>query len=181
MKKKLSLFIMITTLIMALVPGLEGAQAAERQPLSEQEQQEAVNLENELRENGITELHIVTGLDEQLSQAPSYDKQMADQPYGETSKSASNAGAQMIINLQKTGQNAWDTSIKDYVEKLPVSAGAKSTLEKYLGYSFVMDTLNIVTHSQGDFTEVFTIQMQNSGVPNWLAGVTARTLVYLLL
>ncbi|MCP3027888.1 hypothetical protein [Halobacillus sp. A5] len=181
MKKELSLFIASVMMLLVFTPVMENAQAADNEDLGNSEQQEAVQLEKELRENDITELDIVTGLDEQLSSTPAYNEQTTVQAQGVKSKTAAYGAKQMITMLENTGKYAWNSSVKEYVDKLPISTASKSTLEKYLGYQFVMETLNVVINFQGDITEALSLQMQNAGLPSWLSGIAARTLVFLLL
>ncbi|MBP2005195.1 hypothetical protein [Halobacillus andaensis] len=185
MKKNCRLLIVLSMILMAFSPGMERVQAAENSPsidpLSEQKQQEVKQLENELHESMILEFDIVTGLDERLSSKPTYDEQTIHQPYEPETKEAPHAAKQMIQKLQNTGEYAWNLSIEEYTSKLPITADAKRTFEEYLGYQYVMETLTIAAASHSDITDALSSQMQHAGMPSWLSGVAARTLVFLLL
>ncbi|MFG6147773.1 hypothetical protein [Halobacillus sp. B23F22_1] len=184
MKKNYIHLIALSTVIMAFLPVMGSVQASENSPsidsLSEQNH-EVKLLENELHENMILEFDIVTGLDEQLSSKPSYDEQTSHQPHEPETKEAAYAAKQMIHKLQNTGVYTWNLSIEEYSSKLPITSDSKRTFEKYFGYQFVMEMLNSAADSKGDITNTLSVEMQDEGMPSWLSGVAARTLVFLLL
>lgn len=147
--------------------------------LTNTETQNLLKLQNELQAHGIAETDIVNGIQSSLSGEDTENHVVTT--FGVKSKTAKVAAKSMIKKLKKIGRISWDRTVRNYVNKLPISKGSKSTLKKYLSYEFVMKTLNIVVDFEGTITNALTTQLKNMGVPSWLAGTAARALVTLLL
>ncbi|MDL4839295.1 hypothetical protein [Aquibacillus rhizosphaerae] len=147
-------------------------------------------LKNELEKHNISEEDILTGLQEEFEKVTPKNKSVSDvslnndiviEPQGVKSKSAAIAAKAMIKKLRGYGAYAWNSTVKEYINKLPIPSGAKTTLENYTKYQVVMDSLNVVINFQGDITSALTTQMKNIGVPGWLAGMASRAIVFILL
>ena len=101
--------------------------------------------------------------------------------YGIKTEAAKTAAKKMLKNIKRIGQVSWDRTVREYVNALPIPDSAKSVLKKYLGYQFVISTLNIVVDFGGTIEEGLSEQIQRTGCPEWLADIAARALVFLLL
>ncbi|TKI69115.1 hypothetical protein FC756_09625 [Lysinibacillus mangiferihumi] len=158
--------------------------------LGSQETLELLELQYELQKHDITAEDIVFGIQEGLPQndilvdtPQSFANPSTEQvsPYGLKTEAAKVAAKQMIKNIQRIGSIAWDRTVREYVNKLPISDSAKKTLKKYLGYQMVMQVLDVVIGFSGTIEEGISNQLQNIGCPAWIADLVARALVALLL
>ncbi|OZI11417.1 hypothetical protein CEW92_11695 [Bacillaceae bacterium SAS-127] len=102
-------------------------------------------------------------------------------PFGAKTQTAKLAAKQMLKNIQRIGRVAWDRTVRQYVDKLPISKSAKSTLKKYIAYQSLTEVLNVVIDFSGTITNALSKQFQKMGCPAWLADMAARALVTLLL
>lgn len=155
----------------------DGSEKLSINELSASEKLEILMLQLELKSRGITEEDIQSGLRTALPALPPDD---GFTQQGVKSKAAKVAAKKMIKNLNRIGRVAWDRSVREYVNKLPITSGAKSVLRKYLGYQFVMETLNVVVNLEGTITDALTKYLKKLGLSNWMAGMTARAIVLLL-
>ncbi|MEH7462878.1 hypothetical protein V7166_12585 [Bacillus thuringiensis] len=91
------------------------------------------------------------------------------------------AAKQALKNLQRIGRVAWDRTVREYINKLPISQSAKKTAKAYLAYEAVMKTLNVVINFEGTITDGLSKQLKKMGCPAWLADIVARAIVTFLL
>ncbi|MGM7637331.1 hypothetical protein [Bacillus sp. Hm123] len=154
-----------------------------------------LELQDELQKHNITVDDIVKGIQAELPQStvlvqPELFSQSAISattstqnvtPFGAKTQAAKLAAKQMLKNIQRIGRVAWDRTVRQYVDKLPISKSAKSTLKKYIAYQSVTEVLNVVIDFSGTITNALSKQFQKMGCPAWLADMAARALVTLLL
>lgn len=100
------------------------------------------------------------------------------EPRGIKSKAAKIAAKQMLKKLYKIGSRSFDKAIKSAARKLPSSIAYK--IEKHITYSKVSAVLNIVANAEGTITDALTGQLQKI-LPRWVAEITSRTIVFILL
>lgn len=100
------------------------------------------------------------------------------EPRGIKSKAAKIAAKQMMKKLYKIGSKSFDKAIKSAAKKLPSSVAYK--VEKYITYSRVSAVLNIVANAEGTITDAISGQLQKF-LPRWVADITSRTIVFILL
>lgn len=146
--------------------------------LSQKEIQKLIELEIELQKHGISAEDIQYGIQSNLPQQAQQDSGITT--LGVKSTAAKVAAKSMISKLQKIGKVSWDRTVRNYIAKLPISSSAKSTLKKYLAYQFVMSTLNVVIDFSGTIEDAIEKRLKSIGVSSWLAGITARAIVFLL-
>ena len=146
--------------------------------LSQKEIQKLIELEIELQKHGISAEDIQYGIQSNLPQQAQQDSGITT--LGVKSTAAKVAAKSMISKLQKIGRVSWDRTVRNYIAKLPISSSAKSTLKKYLAYQFVMSTLNVVIDFSGTIEDAIEKRLKSIGVSSWLAGITARAIVFLL-
>ncbi|MGM0890420.1 MAG: hypothetical protein ACQEW5_26610 [Bacillota bacterium] len=147
--------------------------------VTNQELIELKNLEKELKDNNITAQDIANGLNRELAKNYTSTPTMGTQ--GVKSQAAKVAAKAMIKKLGKIGRVSWDRTVSLYVNKLPISSKAKKTLKGYLKYQVVMEILNTVIDFSGTITEALKKQLKKTGMSDFLAGMTARAIVTLLL
>ncbi|WP_173915389.1 hypothetical protein [Halobacillus sp. Marseille-Q1614] len=173
--KKLASFFICSLMLLTFSPMLERVEAHKESAAIEDKQQER-ELVKELEEHRITELHFVTGLDEELSSKPTFNEQMS-----KTQRSASDdVGEQMLKNLNATGEKEWNSSVQEFAQQLPIDEEAKETLGNYLSYDAVKENISSSLHSSNDLTEALTLSLNEEGLPIPFAEMIARTLVFLL-
>ncbi|EJV56039.1 hypothetical protein COE20_08940 [Bacillus cereus] len=155
--------------------------------LSQEEILDLLKLEKELKENNISIEDIMTGIEQELAKEvpgealPLSIKNVDGPQYGPKSQAAKIAAKQMLKNLNRIGRVAWDRSVRQYVDKLPISWDSKKALKGYLSYTVVVKTLNVVIGFSGTITTAISNQLKKMGCPAWLADMTARAIVTLLL
>lgn len=144
-----------------------------------------VLVEKELKAAGLTFEDISKGLaNEFANRGYSSVSKIETSEYttsGIKSKAAKEAAKLMLKKIKGIGEKAWNDTVKEYINKLPVSASVKKTLIAYTSYQFVMETLNVVIDFEGDITEAIEDYLMNIGFNSFFAGLIARTLVFLLL
>ncbi|WP_426981243.1 hypothetical protein [Bacillus pseudomycoides] len=153
----------------------------EVEQLTPQEILELLELQRELQEHGITAEDIANGIQAELPEGslPLETQQQAE-TLGIKSHAAKVAAKQMLKNLNRIGRVAWDRSVRQYVDKLPISWDNKKALKGYLSYTVVVKTLNIVIGFSGTITNAISTQLKKMGCPAWLADMAARAIVTLL-
>lgn len=155
------------------------------QQLTAEEIQELIQVQNELKEKGITADDIIKGIEAELpegtvsGQTGTSDGTMTTM--GVKSQAAKVAAKQMVKKLGKIGRVSWDRTVTTYINKLPVSKATKTGLKKYLKYQFVMSALNTVIGFSGTIITALSTQFQKMGMPKWLSDMSARVVVGILL
>ncbi|GAS82411.1 hypothetical protein BK131_03375 [Paenibacillus amylolyticus] len=100
---------------------------------------------------------------------------------GWKTKLAKEVAQELIKKLKNVGSRAWNEQIKVYVDKLPLTAGAKTTLKTYLSYQVLMQALDIMVDFSGTAEDGLSNALQSIGVPGWLSDPAARAIVFFLL
>lgn len=100
---------------------------------------------------------------------------------GWKTKLAKEVAQELIKKLKNVGSRAWNEQIKVYVDKLPLTAGAKTTLKTYLSYQVLMQALDIMVDFTGTAEDGLSNALQSVGVPSWLSDPAARAIVFFLL
>lgn len=101
--------------------------------------------------------------------------------YGLKSMAAKTAAKQMIKKLKNVGSRAWNEQIKEYVDKLPLTANAKKNLKYYLSYQVLMEALDILVDFSGTAEAGLSNALKKVGVPSYLSDVASRAIVFFLL
>ncbi|WP_404469055.1 hypothetical protein [Sutcliffiella horikoshii] len=101
--------------------------------------------------------------------------------YGLKGMAAKTAAKQMIKKLKNVGSRAWNEQIKEYVDKLPLTANAKKSLKYYLSYHVLMEALDILVDFTGTAEAGLSNALKKVGVPSYLADVASRAIVFFLL
>lgn len=103
-------------------------------------------------------------------------------PNGIKSKLAKEAAKKMINKLRSMGERAWNETIKEYVNKLPLPKSAKNFIITWTSYHVVMDALNVVVDFEGNITDALQEYfMDEFGMNEYFLGLIARALVFILL
>ncbi|MFP3726524.1 hypothetical protein U8V72_15200 [Priestia filamentosa] len=135
-----------------------------------------------LEEHGITAEDIARGIEAELPRdVQSTAATGTVTTMGVKTKAAKEAAQLMLKKLKRIGQVAWDRTISTYINKLPIPKAAKTFMKKYLKYQFVMTTLNTVIGFSGTIIAGLSSSLQDAGMPKWLADMSARALVNILL
>ncbi|MCG7381715.1 hypothetical protein [Paenibacillus sp. ACRRY] len=100
---------------------------------------------------------------------------------GWKTKLAKEVAQELIKKLKNVGSRAWNEQIKVYVDKLPLTAGAKTTLKTYLSYQVLMQALDIMVDFTGTAEDGLSNALQSVGIPAWLSDPAARAIVFFLL
>lgn len=155
------------------------------QKLTAEEIQELIQVQNELKEKGITADDIIKGIEAELPEGTVSGQTGTSggtmTTMGVKSQAAKVAAKQMVKKLGKIGRVSWDRTVTTYINKLPVSKGTKTGLKKYLKYQFVMSALNTVIGFSGTIITGLSNQFQKMGMPKWLSDMAARVVVGILL
>lgn len=96
-------------------------------------------------------------------------------------KTGKRSSTRINQKLKNVGSRAWNEQIKVYVDKLPLTAGAKTTLKTYLSYQVLMQALDIMVDFSGTAEDGLSNALQSIGVPGWLSDPAARAIVFFLL
>ncbi|CAI6052409.1 hypothetical protein PAECIP112173_01446 [Paenibacillus sp. JJ-100] len=100
---------------------------------------------------------------------------------GWKTKLAKEVAQELIKKLKNVGSRAWNEQIKVYVDKLPLTNGAKTTLKTYLSYQVLMEALDIMVDFTGTAEDGLSNALKAVGVPSWLSDPAARAIVFFLL
>ncbi|SDC32699.1 hypothetical protein [Shouchella lonarensis] len=97
-------------------------------------------------------------------------------------QAAKAAAKQMMKKLKGIGQKAWDESVKEWVDKIPlINNKTKKALRYWLGYKIAWKTLDILLGVEGTAEDGIRYALKKVGVTGWMADVIARGLVFFLL
>lgn len=173
-------FVSLATLMLstATLPALANAQVKSNLNL-ETRHIHSKSIEQELRQVDYNALFRTVSAQLGLNEAQHASGEV--NAMGWKTKVAKEVAQKLITQLKNVGSRAWDETIKDYVNKLPLTKGAKDNLKYYLSYQVLMEALNIMVDFQGTAEDGLSNALEDIGVPGWLAGAAARAIVFFLL
>lgn len=153
--------------------------------LTDEEKAEVLELQLALQEAGISYKDLAEGVKDEFPEG-TFEGTSTASPgqmttMGVKSQTAKVAAKAMIKTLGRIGKVAWDRTVTTYINKLPIGAGSKKVLKKFLKYDMVFKVLNAVIGFGGTITTGLSNQFQKMGMPTWLANTAARTIVMILL
>lgn len=93
---------------------------------------------------------------------------------GVKSKAAKVAAKEAIKKLKSMGRKSWNNAVKNvpFIGK---------TVMGWLSYDKVMGALNVVTGFEGEIESALSNDFQKSGSPKYIADMTARAIIFVLL
>ncbi|MEC0124161.1 hypothetical protein [Paenibacillus pabuli] len=100
---------------------------------------------------------------------------------GWKTKLAKEVAKDLTAKLKNVGSRAWNATISEYVDKLPVTDGAKATLKLYLGYQTLLTALDWMIDFTGTAEDGLSYGLQQVGLPAWLADFASKAIVFFLL